>query len=130
MTPKIIIEVIPHDQHRYETVGDWFTDADGIIHVRVSDMNNSKYEMLVAIHELIEMVLCEWAEVTEKQVDEFDMIYENGREQGVRDEFSEPGFDEDAPYRIQHTFASSVELGMCAIGGLSWNDYEAAINAL
>ena len=44
---KIIIESVPHDSHRYETVGDWYREEDGTLRIKVSDMGNEDYEILV-----------------------------------------------------------------------------------
>ena len=39
----IEIKSIPHDQHRYETVGDYWDDGTGT-HIRVSEVGNEDYE--------------------------------------------------------------------------------------
>lgn len=118
---KINIETIPHESQRYETVGDYWYDEQGVLQIRVSDMGNTKYERMVVIHELIEQSLTEWAGITEEQIMEFDLKFEEKREE---ENVDEPGFDNNAPYLVQHTFATSVELGMCALAGISWTDYD------
>lgn len=83
--------------------------------------------LAIAIHELVEVGLCAAAGVTQQQVDDFDMKYEKTRPAG---DDSEPGDHHDAPYRDQHCFATAVERMFVAACGLSWEVYEACINAL
>ena len=54
---NIDVQVIPHAEQRYNTCGDWFFDADyGVLHIRVSCLNNWKYESLIAMHEQQEAI--------------------------------------------------------------------------
>ena len=80
---NINIQTIPHDQHRYPTCGDWLLDESGNLQIRVSDMGNTDYEALVALHELVEVLLCKKRGITTEQVDVFDKQYE--KDQGSRD---------------------------------------------
>ena len=50
---KIIIETIPHDHQRYNTVGDWQFSPDGTLHVKVSEMDDWRHEALIAVHEVV-----------------------------------------------------------------------------
>lgn len=124
---KIIIETIPHRKQRYPTVGDWFYDKKGTLHIKVSDMRYWKFEALVAIHELAEVLACKAAGVSQRSVDKFDMKYEKDRAGG--DE-SEPGDDRNAPYRRQHCFATGIERLLAAELGISWNDYADVVDNL
>lgn len=124
---KIIIETIPHKSHRYPTVGDWFRDSENTLHIKVSEEIGDKSALLVALHELIEVTLCEERGITCDQVDKFDKAYENARPEG--DE-SEPGDSPDAPYRREHFFATNIERLMAAEMGVDWSEYDASINAL
>jgi len=124
---SIVIKTIPHAEQRYPTCGDWYYDADKSLQIRVSQMHDSRYEFLVALHEVIEVKLCEWCGVTQKVVDDFDMEYEKNREEG--DE-SEPGDSPRAPYKFQHCVATGIERIVAAVMGVDWSDYEATINAL
>jgi hypothetical protein len=108
---KIVIETIPHAKQRYSTCGDWFTDPDGTLHITVSEEMGEDSAMLVAIHELIEMFLCQQAFVTQEEVDAFDKEYERNRKPDDLD--SEPGEDPKAPYREQHRIAKEIELRLC-----------------
>jgi hypothetical protein len=127
---RIIIETIPHERQRYETVGDYQYMPDGTLYITVSDMGNTFYEKLVAIHELIEQTLTEHRGLNEPDITDFDLYYEKRRAQGLVDENSEPGFDNNSPYLREHTLATSVEMQMVALAGESWNDYDKKVNEL
>lgn len=124
---KIIIETIPHEQQRYPTPGDWFYEPDGTLRIKVSNLENDRYVQLITIHELVEVLLCKQAGVTQESIDKFDMDYEKNRKQGDK---SEPGDDQKAPYARQHCLATSVERMMAAEMGVAWNDYADAVEAL
>jgi len=124
---NVSILIIPHDKHRYETVGDWWWDADGNLQIRVSKMNNWRYEMLVAVHELVEVLLCKHSKVSEQSVTKFDIKFEAARKEGNTDE---PGDDSKAPYRSQHGIATGVERILAALLGVDWTKYGAKINSL
>ena len=119
---SIHIETIPHKEQRYETVGDWWIAPDAKWQIRVSRMNNWKYELCVALHELVEMALCYVADVPQEVIDEFDMHYDGSQ--------IEPGDDRHAPYHKQHCVATGVERIMAALLGVKWADYDNAVNAL
>ena len=124
---NIIIKTIPHQNHRYETVGDWWFNRDGDLEVRVSKMGNWRYESLVALHELVEVLLCKHERISTASVDAFDIAFEKKRNAGNTDE---PGDDAKSPYRIQHGIATGVERIVAALLGVDWNKYEAKINSL
>lgn len=118
--PRIQIEVINHKDHRYPTCGDWF-ERDGVLHIRVSKLSNWRYEFLIAVHELIEVMLCRHDGVTEKQVDRFDIAYEKRRKKG---DDSEPGDSPRAPYVKHHCLATGFERILAALLGVKWAVYE------
>lgn len=135
---KIRAEVIPHDQQRYETTGDWWIEYDEI-NIRVSKLGTQEYEMAVMVHEIVESVLCHFKGVNPGAVDAFDMAFEDAREdynlrQGgqfkapcgcfANVDGSEPGDDKHAPYYKEHQLATSVERMLVAEMGQSWNDYD------
>lgn len=124
---KIIIETIPHQEQRYTTVGDWYYDPDGTLHIKVSQLGDHRHENLIALHELVEVLTCELAGVTQQQVDEFDKAYEDNRPDG--DE-SEPGDATDAPYRKQHCLATGIERILASEWGVDWKAYEDELCAL
>lgn len=124
---RIIIQTIPHKNQRYDTVGDYQYLSDGTLYITVSEMNDEKAESLVAIHELIEERLTKWAGIKGEDIDKFDINFEKKRKKGNVDE---PGFDKDAPYLKQHSFATSVEMGMCAMAGIGWKEYDEKVTNL
>lgn len=90
-------------------------------------MKNWRYECLVAVHELVELLICRWNGVTGAAVDEFDITFEKNR---ACCDFSEPGDDPKAPYRFEHCIATGVERILAAVLGVSWKKYEAKIESL
>jgi hypothetical protein len=119
---KIVIEVIPHDKHRYSgTIGDYWRDPDGTIQIRVSDMSRNEYSLLIAIHEAVEVMLIEHRGIQETFIQTFDKLFEKDREEGNEDE---PGDDPLAPYHQEHCIATAVERLMCAEFFQSWKKYE------
>lgn len=126
----INIKSIPQEKQRYETVGDYWYDDDGVLQVRVTEMGNTMYETLVIIHELTEELLTKHRGLTEQEIMDFDLYYEKRREQGLVPELSEPGFSNEAPYLREHTLATAIEMQIAAMAGISWTDYDRTINEL
>lgn len=107
--PTIIIETIDHNKQAYETPGNWYYDENGDVHITVSK-TNSKYEFLIAVHELIEFTLCQLKGIDEKTVTDFDLRFEDMRKSfpdliGKK----EPGNDDNAPYFHEHAMATKLE---------------------
>lgn len=115
---RIVIEFIPQEEQRYSTSGDWTHEPDNTLLIRVTKMTEV-YQQAVALHELVEALLCNAADVTQEAVDEFDM--------GPGAALDEPGFDLDAPYHKQHCWADVVERTFIAAAGLSWSAYDQAV---
>jgi hypothetical protein len=124
---KIQLRTIPHSEQRYETVGDWENLPDGSLRISVSDMGNDDYAFLVAIHELVEVWLCNKRGITDEAVSAFDIEYEKNRPEG--DE-SEPGDHPDAPYRKEHFFATNIERMIALELGVDWGKYDKAVMSL
>ena len=124
---KIVIETIPHLTHRYQTCGDWYRDKEGNLQIKVSQEIGDEYALLVALHELVEVALCEKRGITTDQVDAFDKAFEAARVEGNEDE---PGDDPNAPYRKEHFFATSIERLMSAELGVDWKEYDEKIMSL
>lgn len=128
---KINIEFIPHDQQRYETVGDYYFDEAGVLQIRISQMKVEIHEMAVLIHELTEMaILRHEGKVSFEDVDKFDFEFEEKRERGEVGEEDEPGMAIGCPYRDQHLVATSVEMAVIAAAKVSWKEYENEIYGL
>jgi len=113
---KITIDFIPHLEQRYNTCGDWVLDQNGDLNIHVSRMSSTKREQLVAVHELVEALLCLNDGITQEEVDAFDISY--------RDLAGEQGDAPNAPYREQHCLATGVERVLAAVMHEQWLDYE------
>jgi hypothetical protein len=130
---KFVLETIPHDKQRYETVGDWIPneseDGSGGT-IRVSDMGNDDYAFMVGIHEMIKFYLCSKKGVTDETVTAFDTQYEADREKGLHGPDEEPGDDPGAPYKSEHFFATTIERQLCDKLGIDWNEYDKTVMSL
>ncbi len=125
---KICIETIPHEQQRYPTVGDYWEDPDGTEQVRVSRMIDWRYEILVAVHEVVEWALTRERGIREEDISAFDVEYERLRERELVK--GEPGDNPKAPYRREHFFATNLERLFAAELGVEWQEYEQYVDEL
>jgi hypothetical protein len=125
---KIQLETIPHEQQRYPTVGDYWEDENGVEQVRVSAMKDWRYEVLVGVHELIELALARHRGISEKAISDFDIAFESSKEQGSVS--GEAGDHPLAPYRREHFFATSLERMLAAELDVDWGEYERYIDTL
>jgi hypothetical protein len=117
---KILIET---GQPRNYQCGDWFEDQEGIIKIVTTEMP-LKSQVAVAVHELVEKLLCDEAGVTDNQVTMFDAQFENERETGKHAIDAEPGNDPRSPYKTQHEAATFAERAVCAALALDWKEHE------
>lgn len=119
------IHSIPHAEHRYSTVGDWqFREApDGCtyIDVQVSATADWRHAALIAVHELVEAILCRHRGISQDEVDSFDLSHP---------ELVEPGLSENCPYRREHLHAHHVEVNLAYELGVDWQEYTAALDSL
>lgn len=126
---KVYIFIIPHEQQRYDTCGDWELDkSTGILEIKVSNLFNWKMEACLALHEYIEAILCLSRGIKQEDVDEFDKTYEQQRLIG--DTTSEPGSSIAAPYYKEHQSATAIEKFMAKELEIDWEKYEETINSL
>lgn len=121
------LRVIDHKFQRYNTCGDWRTWPK-LTDVSVSAMSDRRYELLVAVHELIEAELCRARGITEQEVTDFDTNYEQHLR--TSDDNSEPGDQPMAPYHREHVFATKVERLLADELGVDWQEYERALAEL
>lgn len=124
------IKTIPHKEHRYPTLGDYWRTNDGKQEMRISEMGNDDYAFLIAVHEMIEWYLTEKRGIKEEDIKAFDEKFEAERLQGLHTEKEEAGFDPRAPYVKEHTFATNIEKQIAQELGVSWDTYDAEIKAL
>ena len=116
---KITIETIPHLSQRYNTCGDWQFDDNGDLAIRVSEMPKTGWKgpILVAIHELIESLLCKDRGITTEMVDKFDLAFD------MKADY-EPGDDPKCPCRNEHCVATGIERILVSEFRLNWLPYE------
>jgi hypothetical protein len=124
---KIHVETIPHEAQRYPTVGDYW-EQDGVEQVRVSEMRDWRYEVLVIVHELIEMAITRHRGIPEQAISEFDIAFESSREERLI--VGEPGDHPQAPYRREHFFATNLERLLAAELEVDWFEYERYVDGL
>lgn len=122
------IESIPHESQRYPTVGDYWLDENGVEQVRVSEMPDWRYEALVVIHELIEMIITRHRGIAEEDITRFDIDFEESREKALV--VGEPGDHPKAPYRREHFFATNLERLLAAELDVDWFEYDRFVDAL
>ena len=124
---RIIIETISNKDQRYPTVGDWYYDPDGTLHIKVSEMGHHEMEAAVAVHELVEVLLCRHRGIAQSEVDRFDEEFEAKRQEG---DVSEPGDDRNAPYHKEHCFATGIERLLISELDIAWKAYDDTVNSL
>ena len=131
---KYMIETIDHSRQRYPTVGDYYDDKDldckEIKIIRVSRMKNPDYELLIAVHELIESYLVAKAGISLDEIDKFDLKFEEERAQGLHSDTAEPGDDPGAPYRSQHQIATLIEKVLARSLDIDWGEYSSEVDSL
>ena len=120
---RTIIDIIDKSKVRYSTVGDFFYDDKGVLHIWVADMGDDDMNFLVALHELIEEHLTKKRGITEQQIMNFDMMFEDERARGLHTDDEEPGWDSRAPYKKEHSFAEAMERLMANELGVDWMIY-------
>lgn len=119
---KVIILTIPIHDQRYPTAGDWEFEGNALT-IRVSDTGDPRSNMLVALHELVEAVLCNWHGITQSVVDAWDI-------HGPGAELDEPGDHVAAPYHKEHVLAEIVERLVAQSFPISWKEHEENILTL
>lgn len=124
---KIIIETVPHEEQRYETVGDWQNVNKEELHITVSKTHNWHYDALVAVHELLEALVCRDRGISQETVDAYDLLYLKNPPRGAP---KEAGDSFTAPYRAEHFFATTVERMLAAELKVDWEAYEAELDKL
>lgn len=127
---KIEIEIIPIEDMRYPTVGDYYHKEDGTLKIEIAETGKDFFNLMVLVHELVELALLQQRGVSFDEIDQFDKMFEAEREEHYHDLDDEPGFDPRSPYLREHTLATSVEMMMCAQAGINWNEYNETIVTL
>jgi hypothetical protein len=120
MALDILIQTVAHKDQRYDTLGDYQSltgdkpvdQTPGQAYISVSAMGDWRSELLVAIHELIELATACWVNgVPDERIVAFDKMYDDMFKAGMV-EFNDPGADPAAPYHTQHMLATFIESGL------------------
>lgn len=118
---NIQVTTISHTEQRYATTGDWWFDDNGDLQVRISNVEDTESEALVALHEIVEALLCRHRGISEESVTEFDTTHP---------ELEDPGSSPLAPYHKEHTSATAIELSVCKELDMGWEDHNERLEAL
>jgi hypothetical protein len=118
---RVTIQTIPHEAQDYSTCGDWTWGGDNRLDIFVSETGNREYNLLIALHEFVEAILCKRRSITEDKVTAFDVSHP---------ELAEPGDDPKAPYHREHIEASCIEILFGNFLEVDWKDYANTVNAL
>ncbi len=121
-----IIRIIKPNTMRYITPGDYFIENGKQI-IEVADTGNDKYNLLIALHELVELNLCADRGIKEEDISKFDIDFEENREEDNNDE---PGNDPKAPYYQEHQFATFIEKKMASQLNVDWVKYSEVVDNL
>lgn len=114
MSKRIVVQIA--ERQRYPTPGDWIPLGRHGLRVLVSPMSDTRFENLIAVHEIVEGLLCRHAKIDDEDVVAFDQTFERCRKDRTKmpcgciplhDE--EAGNHEHAPYAEQHERAAKVE---------------------
>jgi Mn-dependent DtxR family transcriptional regulator len=106
---------------RYPSAGDWYCADDNELLIDVVNLGNRKYEQLIAVHELIEAILCEHHGISPEVVDEWDKTHQD---------ISEPGLYPGCPYRAEHNIANYLEQFLGAQIGVNFTEVDEAIERM
>jgi hypothetical protein len=121
---KFDVRIVPHTKQRYDTSGDYYLGRTGNLHIIVSDLGNRQYELLIALHELIEATLCLNRNISIDAIDTFDFAWT------PHGGLTEPGDDPTCPYYREHQFATAMERALAQQLNVDWQAYSAAVEAL
>jgi hypothetical protein len=98
------------------------------LQIRVSEMSDPRYEMLLAQHELLEALAAWNNNVPEPEVTKFDLWYEEELRAGrIPSHIQEPGFHPRCPYQKEHMGATAGELLLAVMLDVDWSDYDAEV---
>jgi hypothetical protein len=130
---RIILQSLNQKEIRNDQAGDWMFPEDGTSLPLICSsawMTDWRSELAVAVHEMIEALLCEQHGVTDLQVTQHDAMFEEERTKGLHGLYAEAGDDPRAPYRDEHAEATFAERAICAALGLAWGEHERNVEAL
>ncbi len=128
---KVVIESIPNNAHRYETCGDWWYDKDGALQIRISEFEDPRHTMGIAVHEISE-AFAAWANhIPEPEVSKFDLWFEEESNAGrLPKTLEEPGMHPRCPYNTEHQYATAIEMVLMTLLGCNWWEYDEAVRKM
>src|SRR5438876_1169926 len=121
MATIIEVQEISHEQQRYNTAGDWQFDSRGKLIVKISDTGSRESNILIAIHEIIEAILCKKEGISQEIVDKWDLSHQKSEE---------PGMLRGCPYFMQHVYADVIERMLARYLEVKWKEHEVRVNSL
>lgn len=126
---NIIIKSVTNEEIKLRhgfTGADWWWDEAGDLQIRVaSELEDWRERMALAIHEAAEALMCKHNGVTVAQVDAFDSKFKGENEIDVN-----AGDEPDAPYRLEHTYATAIERILTGVMGVDWKSYDTRLGKL
>ena len=122
----IRVDIVRHKDQRYPTVGDWEfgEDTPAKMHnllVSVSQTGNQDYNDLVAVHEIIEAILCRANGVSDENVTNWDRDHMD---------HPDPGSIPGCPYYREHLVATVIEKIVASELQIDWYEYEETLEKL
>ena len=122
----IQVHIIKHEDQRYPTVGDWVfgEDTPAKMHnllISVSQTGRQEYNDLVAVHEIIEAILCRANGVSDEEVTNWDTDHID---------HPDPGSIPGCPYYREHLFATIIEKMLASELAVNWDHYEETLEKL
>ena len=128
---EVHVKFIPNNDHRYETIGDWYFDKRGNLQIRVSDFPDERHSMLIAIHEMFEAYAAKRNKIPEPEVTKFDLWFEEESAAGrIPSTLDEPGMHPKCPYNEEHQYATAVEMTLATLLGVNWWEYDEAVRKM
>jgi hypothetical protein len=119
---NIVVNVIPHQQQRYDTCGDWRIDSNtDTLVINISFLGDWKMEACLTLHEYVEAIRCMADRIDQNVVDQWDFNF-TGK--------GEPGDDPKCPYHRQHLEATKAEHSLARQLGVDWALYDKKIEEL
>lgn len=123
-TKEIHIKFVPHSEQRLNTnAGDYFYDGNKLM-IIVSDLGDEYKNRLIALHELIEEAITKKHGIDEPTIQAFDTQWEIDKANGLKDNITECGLDQKAPYYKEHLFSDAIERLFAQQLDIDWNEYE------
>lgn len=120
---SVLLNTSDIKEHRYKSIDDWFDPLKYKDFLQfkayVADIGNMDYNFLVLMHALVEQYLCYKHKIKDKQVTEFDISHTH---------CDNPGEHDEAPYHLEHQTANDIESMLSVALGVTWEDYEKAID--